>query len=537
MAGEQIVRTKKRHQFHSALPAHLDGSERAGRNLSPVVVLVDNVEAARKALAAAKANKGRGRPGSIECVRFLFGGPPPFESPDAWPNERVAAWMQANVEWVQECAGLNVVIAAVYYFTDEGRRYQHLLLIPITDEGRLSWTALEPKFALNPKVPSTFIMSSMQDRYQREVGKRFGLERGEIGSRRKHEAINRPKGLFERALELPSIWSDRRRAEEALRHAEAADRERDRAVQRQREAETERDRAVDLAASAEVERAGAVEERAQAAVKATRAEAECDDLKPLLSELTRERDEARKDCDQIRDTRKRERAEHADEAAKTEVQLRNTEFLLPRIHALRDRALREIENLGKAAPPTQEHVDRAREHAREAKEALVVAEAERDQAATGRDKARQGYRAMKQQREHLAAKLVQDVAEARQQGYTQGQAGRAGEVDAAGDRDRNLQVELDALRSRRSDAVQVARREGVAAGRAERDDQVTALKQTVERLTTERDDRVAALKQTVERLTTQLNAVKQDCERLDGKVKNLTDWCDDLKQHLKEPQA
>ena len=502
-----------------------------------MVVLVDNVEAARKALAAAKANKGRGRPGSIECVRFFFGGPPPFEAPDAWPQDRLAEWMQANTDWVQRCAGLNAVIAAAYCYKDERSAYQRLLLIPITDKGRLSWTALERKFALNPKVPSRLIMSSMQDRYQQEVGKRFGLKRGEIGSRRKHEVINRPKGVFERALELPLTWSDRQRAEAALLHAEAALRERDGAVQRQREAEPERDRAVDRAASAEAERAAAVEQRAQAVGKATRAEAECNDLKPLLSELRRERDEARKDCDRVRDARERERAEHAAEAAKTAVQIRNTDFLLRRICALRDRALREIEDLGKAAPPTQVHIDTALEHARAADQARVAEEAERDQATAGRDKARQAYLAEKQRREHLTEKLVQDIAEARQQGYTQGRASRAGELDAAGDRDRNLQGELDALRRQRSDDLQAARREGAVAGRAQRDDQVTALEQTVERLTSERDDRVTALKQTVERVTMQLKAVNQDRERLDAKVKNLNVWCDDLTQQLKEQQA
>ena len=127
--------------------------------------------------------------------------------------------------------------------------------------------------------------------------------------------------------------------------------------------------------------------------------------------------------------------------------------------------------------------------------------------------------------------------EARRLGYTRGQASRAGEIDAAGHRALNLQVELDALRRRRSAAVEVARRDSVAAGRAERDDQITALKHSVERLTTERDERVTALKHSVERLTTQLNAAHQDCERLDGKVKNLTEHCDDLKQRLREPQA
>ena len=151
VAGEQIVRTKKRYQFHAALPAHLDGRERARLNLRPLVVLVNGVEAAREALAAAKANKGRGRPGSIECVKFVFGGPPPLDSPDAWPQDRVAAWMQANVDWVQTCAGPHAVIATVFYYPDERSRYQHLLLIPITDKGRLSWTALERKFALTPE--------------------------------------------------------------------------------------------------------------------------------------------------------------------------------------------------------------------------------------------------------------------------------------------------------------------------------------------------------------------------------------------------
>ncbi len=537
MAGEQIVRTKKRYQFHAALPAHLDGRERAGLNLRPLVALVNNVEAAREALAAAKANKGRGRPGSIECVKFLFGGPPPLESPDAWPQDRLAAWLQANVDWVRTCAGPQAVIAAAYFYKDERSRYLHLLLIPITDQGRLSWTAVERGFALHPRVPSKLIMSSMQDRYHQAVGKRFGLARGEIGSRRKHEAINRPKGFFERVVEAPSTWSDRQRAEAALLRAEVADRERDHALQRQREAEAERDRALDVAASAEAERAGAVEARAQAVVKATRAEAECDDLKRLQSELTRERDEARTDCDQIRDGREREHAEHTAEEGNSKVQFRNAAIELTLFRAGRDRALRKDEDLRKAAPPTQEHIDGALEHARAADEARVAAEAERDQAIAGRDKARRGYLAKKQQREHLAAKLVQDITEARQQGYARGKASRASEIDAAQDRALYLQLELDILRTRRSAAVQVARREGVAAGRTERDNQVTALKQTVERWTTERDDRVTALKQTVERLTTQLNAVNRERKRLDGRIENLTEHCEDLNQQLKEAQA
>ena len=201
------------------------------------------------------------------------------------------------------------------------------------------------------------------------------------------------------------------------------------------------------------------------------------------------------------------------------------------------RALQKVEDLRKAAPPIQEHIDAALEHARAADEARVAADAARDQAIAGRDKARQGYLAKQQQRDQLAAQLVQDITEARQQGYTREKASRASEIDAAQDRALNLQLELDTLRTRRSAAVQVARREGVAAGRTQRDNQVTALEQTVQRLRTERDDRVTVLKQTVEDLTTQLTAVNQDRECLVGKVENLTEHCDDLNQQLKEPRA
>ena len=389
----------------------------------------------------------------------------------------------------------------------------------ITDKGRLSWTALERRFALHPTVPSKLIMSSMQDRYQQEVGKRFGLERGEIGSRRKHEAINRRKGFFERVIEAPSTWSDRRRAEASLLHAKDAEHERDRAVQGERAAKAETDRALDAAASAEAERTRAIAEQDQAVARTTVAEAECDDLKRSLSALLRERDEAGKDRAEIHEALRRERAERTAETPNWNETLANAAIRLIGARAGHAQALRKIKDLRKAAPPTQVHIDRALEHARAADEARVGAEAERDQATAGRDRARQAYLAEKQQREHVAAKLVQDVAEARQQGYQRGQASRASEIDAAGDRARDLQIELDALRKRRSAAVQVARRGGLAAGRAERDDRVTALQQTVERL------------------TTQLTAVNQDRERLDGKVKNLTEHCDDLKQRLKEPQA
>ena len=125
----------------------------------------------------------------------------------------------------------------------------------------------------------------MHDRYHAEVGQRFGLERGEVGSRRTHEAINRRKALIKRVLEAPSKWSDRQHAEAPLLHAEDADRERDRAVERQREAETQRDRA-------EGARAAAVEAQDLARAEVTRAAEECDQAVARAAATEAERDDA-----------------------------------------------------------------------------------------------------------------------------------------------------------------------------------------------------------------------------------------------------
>ena len=553
MANKQVVRAKKHHQLPAALLAHLDGRtrpaearERPELKLKPAVVLVDDVENARKALAVAKAIKARGRPGTIECVEFLFAGPPPFESPDAWPKDRLHGWLQANVAWVRKCAGPNAVIPAAYYHTDERSPHLHLLLIPINATGRLSWKSVERGFALDPKVPAKLIMSSMQDHYQAEVGKRFGLERGEVGSRRKHEPINRRKGFIERVLEAPSKWSDRQRAETALLKAEDAERERDRAVQRQREAETQRDgaeqardAAVEAQDLAHAEAARATEERDQAVATAATADAERDDASRSRSQVLRDRDEARKALEKARHALELERKDRTAEMASWKDLLRKTAIALKSSIRTRDEALQENERLRAAAPPTQVQVDEARAQAREANEARGRAEAERAKANEGWNGAYQGYLTEKQRREDVAAERDRDVAAARQQGYKQGQASRDTEVEAAranrdneveaarANRDNEVeaavkragesQAELDALRGRLPTEVQLAHQKGVAAGRAERDDDVATLQQTAERLKTDLD----TARQEGDQVADQLKDVKT-------KLTNVTAHRDDL---------
>ena len=81
-----------------------------------------------------------------------------------------------------------------------------------------------------------------------------------------------------------------------------------------------------------------------------------------------------------------------------------------------------------------------------------------------------------------------------------------------------FEVEIDGLRKQLPADVRFAHQEGVAAGRAERDDEVTALQQIVERMTKDPD------------------AANRDREHLVAKVKDLTDHRDDLQQRLTELQ-
>lgn len=543
MANIQVVRIEKHRQLPAALLAHHDGrtrpAEARGRpelKVKPAVVLLDNLVAAREAIKAAKAIKGRGRPATILYVEMMFAGPPPFDAPEAWPKERIGQWLQASISWVCKCAGPNAVVVAAYYHTDERSPHLHLLLVPINDKGRLSWKTVERGFAADPKAVGKQIMSSLQDRYHEEVGRRFGLARGEVGSRRKHEPIDRRKGLVDRILADPAKCSARQYAEAALLRAEDVDRERDRAVQQQREAEAERDRAVDAEARAEAERARAVEERAQAVARATAAEAKRNDLKRSRSELQRERDEARKTRDAAHQALGRERAARKAVTADWKTKLENAVRQLQIADQGLEEAEDEVRRLRAQWPPTQIAVDQARAQAQAANAARERAASGRDKANADWNRAHESYLAETQQCDAITAKREHDIAAARKRGYKQGQDSRDIEVKAAVDRTAKSQVELDALRERLPAHVQAARQEGVADGRAERNDEVTALQRRVERLTAEPDDQVTELQRTVECLTTKLDAANRDRKRLVGNVKTLSGHRDDLQKRLAERQ-
>ncbi len=179
-----IVRVRKHNQLPGRLLAEAEGRdtpqearERLELELTPTIVLVDNVAAARQAIEIALAIKGA-RGNATRWVEFMFAGPPPYGSLTAWPGNRLLEWAQATCEWVRRCSGPKAVIAAASLHTDERNPRIRLLLVPISETGRLSWKALEPGFAADPTVRGPGLMRSLLDRYYAEVGKHFGLARG-----------------------------------------------------------------------------------------------------------------------------------------------------------------------------------------------------------------------------------------------------------------------------------------------------------------------------------------------------------------------
>ena len=248
----QCVRFATRATLPAPLAAHLRGDpaarpvEAIPRADRPPLDLGGEPDRAAALLAAALAVKRPGRKGR-RAVDVIIAGPPPFESPDAWPDETVNDWATDSAAWLRDLAGVPLHVAALH--TDERSPHVHAALAPVVEDPdgrpRLSWKALQARMA--ERAVGRLVrdnrrqLSAIQDHYQAHVGARYGLERGKRlapGERGpKYEPPDRLKGL-------------RDRVRDAERREREADEERRRADQRAREADEERRRAEDHARDA-----------------------------------------------------------------------------------------------------------------------------------------------------------------------------------------------------------------------------------------------------------------------------------------------
>ena len=211
--------------------AHLDG---------------EGMAEARIALDAALASRPkRGRPPK-QCVDFLFAGPPPYGDSDAWSPDREVAWADEIRDALRELVGPNSKIVTVDLHRDETSPHVQGTVVPIDSKGRLGWCHVRDEAAkrLRPEVermraaaeqrigerraagevvldlppPSTKSRYGvLQDWLYFRVSRRFGLERGEVGSQAKHQAIDRAAAVERRAE------AAERRAEQARQAAGESD--------------------------------------------------------------------------------------------------------------------------------------------------------------------------------------------------------------------------------------------------------------------------------------------------------------------------
>ena len=137
----------------------------------------------------------------------LFAGPPPYSSANVWDVKRVGEWVDATLAWLEEKlegASGQAKLTGAWLHVDERSPHIHACIVPQLDRGELGWGKLQVAMgrsvakgeavrATCDKVSRTDMsesMSALQDSYWAEVGHKFGLERGQRGSKRKHR---RPK--------------------------------------------------------------------------------------------------------------------------------------------------------------------------------------------------------------------------------------------------------------------------------------------------------------------------------------------------------
>ena len=148
-------------------------------------------ELADSRLAEALAIKRPGRPGEGN-VEFFASGPPPFEAPDAWAAERVVAWARRFAAWLDDAIGPDAVIRRLDIHLDERAPQLHGDFVPLVRDERglkRSWKAVAARMVGHPSAKGPAVMRAIQDRYHEHVLEPFGLGRGEIGSRRRHEPL------------------------------------------------------------------------------------------------------------------------------------------------------------------------------------------------------------------------------------------------------------------------------------------------------------------------------------------------------------
>lgn len=111
------------------------------------------------------------------------------ETMDALGTDRQREFFQDSVKWFSDRYGADRVLNATVHM-DETTPHLHIGVMPITQDGRLSAKAIFTKTE----------MKAIQTEFARDVGEKYGLERGVEGSERTH--LSEARFKEQKALEM-----------------------------------------------------------------------------------------------------------------------------------------------------------------------------------------------------------------------------------------------------------------------------------------------------------------------------------------------
>lgn len=111
------------------------------------------------------------------------------ETMDALGADRQREFFQDSVKWFSDRYGADRVLNATVHM-DETTPHLHIGVVPITQDGRLSAKAIFTKTE----------MKAIQTEFARDVGEKYGLERGVEGSERTH--LSEARFKEQKALEM-----------------------------------------------------------------------------------------------------------------------------------------------------------------------------------------------------------------------------------------------------------------------------------------------------------------------------------------------
>ncbi len=221
-----VFRVERHKTMPRPLAAHIAGDTRPQEAVGRAeyggrasIRIAGDPDLADSRLAEALAVKRPGRRG-LSSVEVFASGPPPFEAPDAWPAERVMAWARRCAEWLAGAIGPDAVLRNLELHVDERSPHLHGDFVPLVRDERglkRSWEAVAARMIGRPSAKGPAVMRAIQDQYFEHVSQPFGLARGEIGSRRRHEPPDRERGLRERVQDAEA------RTLEAMAAAAAAE--------------------------------------------------------------------------------------------------------------------------------------------------------------------------------------------------------------------------------------------------------------------------------------------------------------------------